>query len=145
MMNFISGCKGAVQIMQVKVTKVTCAMLSPLPAGKDSLRLNLRGVTWEPGISTGIETRMAKMQMGMRGKKQCKLMMDQHRMCRTEGIVDLTWEPVMMTGMSVRIAKMWMQMRRNDHRKPMMDRSRIIRTEGIVLESVKIGLYISEL
>ena len=36
-------------------------------------------------------------------------------------------------------------MRRNKHRKPMMDQSRMWRTEGIVLESVKIGQYISDI
>jgi hypothetical protein len=36
-------------------------------------------------------------------------------------------------------------MRRGKHRKPMMDQCRIWRTEGIVLESVKIGLYISDM
>jgi hypothetical protein len=51
----------------------------------------------------------------------------------------------MSTGMSARMAKMRMRMRRNEHRKPMMDRRRMWRTEGIVLESVKIGLYISDL
>jgi hypothetical protein len=36
-------------------------------------------------------------------------------------------------------------MRRKNHRKPMMDLRRLWRTEGIVLESVKIGQYISDL
>jgi len=36
-------------------------------------------------------------------------------------------------------------MRRNNHRKPMMDQCRMWRTEGIVLESVKIGHYISDI
>jgi len=36
-------------------------------------------------------------------------------------------------------------MRRNKHRKPMMDQRRLWRTEGIVLESVKIGQYISDI
>jgi len=34
-------------------------------------------------------------------------------------------------------------MRRKKHRKPMMDQRRMWTTEGIVLESVKIGQYIS--
>jgi hypothetical protein len=38
-----------------------------------------------------------------------------------------------------------MRMRRKKHRKPMMDQRRIWRTEGIVLESVKIGQYISDM
>ena len=48
----------------------------------------------------------------------------------------------MLTGMS---ATMWMRMRRNKPRKPMMDQCRMWRTEGIVLESVKIGQYISDM
>jgi hypothetical protein len=47
----------------------------------------------------------------------------------------------MSTGMRVRMATI--RMRRKKHRKPMMDQRRIWRTEGIVLESVKIGKYIS--
>jgi hypothetical protein len=42
------------------------------------------------------------------------------------------------------MATMWMWMRRKKHRKPMMDQRRMWRTEGIVLDSVKIGLYISD-
>jgi hypothetical protein len=72
-------------------------------------------------------------------------MIDQHRLWRTEGIVDWTWEPGMSMGMSARIAMMWMRMRRNKHHKPIMDQCRMWRTEDIVLESVKIGLYISDL
>ena len=49
---------------------------------------------------------------------------------------------MMLTGMS---ATMQMRMRRNKHRKPMMDQRRMWRTEGIVLESVKIGQYISDI
>jgi len=40
---------------------------------------------------------------------------------------------------------MQMQMRRKKHHKPMMDQRRMWRTKGIVLESVKIGQYISDL
>jgi len=58
---------------------------------------------------------------------------------------DLTWEPVMSTGMRVRMAMMRMQTRTKKHRKPMMDQRRMWRTEGIVLESVKIGQYISDM
>ena len=36
-------------------------------------------------------------------------------------------------------------MRRKKHRKPMTDQRRMWRTEGIVLESVKIGQYISDI
>jgi hypothetical protein len=81
----------------------------------------------------------------MRRKKRLKPMMDQCRMWRTEGIVGLTWEPAMSTGMSASMATMRMRIRRNQHRKLIMDQRRMWRTEGIVLESVKIGLYISDL
>jgi len=49
---------------------------------------------------------------------------------------------VMLTGMS---ATMRMRMRRNKHRTPMMDQRRMWRTKVIVLESVKIGQYISDI
>jgi hypothetical protein len=48
----------------------------------------------------------------------------------------------MLTGMS---ATMRMRMRRNKYRKLMMDQLRMWTTEGIVLESVKIGHYISDI
>jgi hypothetical protein len=51
--------------------------------------------------------------------------------------------PVMSMGMRARVAIMWM--RRIIHRKPTMDQHRMWRTEDIVLESVKIGPYISVL
>jgi hypothetical protein len=51
----------------------------------------------------------------------------------------------MSTGMRARMATMRMQMRRKKLRKPMMDQHRMWRTEGIVPDSVKIGLYISDL
>jgi hypothetical protein len=74
----------------------------------------------------------------IRRKKHRKPMMDQRRMCRTEGIV----EPVMSTSMMARMATM--RMRRKKHCKPTMDQRRMWRTEGIVLESLKIGRYISD-
>jgi hypothetical protein len=45
------------------------------------------------------------------------------------------------------MARMQMQMRirKKKHRKPMMDQRRMWRNEGIVLESVKIGQYISDI
>jgi len=49
----------------------------------------------------------------------------------------------MSTGMRARMAMMWM--RRKKHRKPMTEQRRMWRTEGIVLESVKIGQYISNM
>jgi hypothetical protein len=57
----------------------------------------------------------------------------------------LTRELVMSTGMRVRMVMKRMQMRRKMHCKPMMDQRRIWRTEGIILESVKIGQYISDM
>jgi len=51
---------------------------------------------------------------------------------------------MMSAGMRARMAMMGMRMRRKMHRKPMMDQSRMLGPKGIVLESVKIGLYISD-
>jgi hypothetical protein len=51
----------------------------------------------------------------------------------------------MSTGMSARKATMRMRMKRNKHRKAMMDQRRMWMTEGVVLESLNIGLYISDL
>jgi len=53
--------------------------------------------------------------------------------------------PVMSIGMKATMATMRMLMRRKKHHKSLMDQRRMWRTEGIVLESVKIGLYISDL
>jgi len=74
----------------------------------------------------------------MRRKKHRKPMMDQLRMWRTKGIVD----PVMSMGMRARMATM--RMRRKKHRKPTMNQRRMWKTECIVLESVKIGQYVSD-
>jgi len=52
-------------------------------------------------------------------------------------------EPVMSMGMRARMATM--RMSRKKHRKPTIDHRRIWRTQGIVLESVKIGHYISDM
>jgi hypothetical protein len=46
--------------------------------------------------------------------------------------------------MSMRARMAMMLMRRKKHRKHMMDQHRMWRTERIVLESVKIGQYISD-
>ena len=96
-------------------------------------------------MSMGMSASMVTMRMGMRRNKHRKPMMDQRRMWRTEGIVGLTRERVMSTGISAGMAMMRMRMRRNKLCKPMMDQRRMWRTESIVLESVKIGLYISDL
>jgi hypothetical protein len=85
------------------------------------------------------------MRLPMRRKKHRKPMMGQRRMWRTEGMVGLSWEPVMSMGISVSMAPMRMLIRRNNHRTPMMDQRRMWRTESIVLDSGKIGLYISAL
>jgi hypothetical protein len=58
-------------------------------------------------------------------------------------MVGLTWEPEILTFMRARMATM--QMRRTKNRKLIMDQRRFWRTEGIVLESVKIGQYISDM
>jgi len=81
----------------------------------------------------------------MRRKKHCKPIMDQRGMWKTEGIGGVTWGPGMSTGMSASMATMGMRMKMSTHRKLMMDPCRMWRTKGIVLESVKIGLYISDL
>jgi len=77
------------------------------PAGDDGPQLNSRGMTWEPVMSKGMRATMATLGMQMRRQTHRKLMMDQCRIWRTEGIV--------------------------------------LETEGIVLDSVKIGQYISDL
>jgi len=64
----------------MNVTKATGAMPSQLPAGDDAPRLNSGALTWEPVILTGIQARMATMQMRMRSKKHRKPIMDQCRM-----------------------------------------------------------------
>jgi len=81
----------------------------------------------------------------MMRKKHRKLVMEPHRMSRTEGKVGLTRESVMSTGMSSSMAMMPMRMKRTTHCDPMMDQRRMWSTKGIVLESVKIGLYSSDL
>jgi hypothetical protein len=52
---------------------------------------------------------------------------------------------VISTGKRGRMATMQMRMGTKKHLKPMMDQRRLCRTEGIVLDSLKIGLYISDL
>jgi hypothetical protein len=83
------------------------------------------------------------MEIGMRRKMYRKPMMDEHRMWRTKAIAGLTCEPVMSMGMGERMVTVRIQMRRKKHCKPMIDQRRMWSTEGIVLESVKIGQYIS--
>jgi hypothetical protein len=92
----------------------------------------------------GMRARMAMVRMRMRRKEHRKLMIDQHRMWRTEGIVGLTWKQVMSTGMRARMATMQMQMRRNKYHKPTMDQRRMSRTVSIVPECVNIELKISD-
>jgi len=66
-------------------------------------------------------------------------------MSSTEGIVGLIWKPVMSTGKTGKMATMQIQMRRKNNHKPMMDKCTLWRTEAIVLESVKIGQYVSDM
>jgi hypothetical protein len=47
--------------------------------------------------------------------------------------------------MGMRARNATMPIRRKKHFKPSMDQGRMWRTEGIVVESVKIGQYISEM
>ena len=51
----------------------------------------------------------------------------------------------MSTGMGASLATMRVPMTKNKHHKPITDQRTMWRTEGIVLDSVKIGLYISDL
>jgi hypothetical protein len=67
--------------------KVAKAMPFPPPARDNGPRLNSRGLTWEPVMSTGMRARMAMMRMRMRRKKHRKRIIDQRRMWRTVGIV----------------------------------------------------------
>jgi hypothetical protein len=73
----------------MKVTKATTAMPSPPSAGDDCPRLNSRGLTWDPVMSTGITAKTVMMQMCMLicRKKHRKPMKDQRRMWRIEVIV----------------------------------------------------------
>jgi len=57
----------------------------------------------------------------------------------------LNFEPVMSKDMRAKMVTMQMQLSRKKYRKPTMNQRRMWRTERIVLESVKIGLYISDL
>jgi hypothetical protein len=123
--------------MTVKLTKVSSAMPFPPPAGDDGPRLNSRGFNWEPVISIGLRARM--VTMWTRSKKNHKPMTNQRRLWRTGGIV----EPVMSTGTRARMATM--PMSRKKHCKLTMDHRRLWRTECIVRESMKIGVYISDL
>ena len=52
---------------------------------------------------------------------------------------------MMSWGMKATMLMIWMWMRRMKDRKLMKDQHRIWSTDGIVLESVKIGQYISDL
>jgi hypothetical protein len=51
----------------------------------------------------------------------------------------------MVTGLRARMVTMQIWMRRKKYQQPLMDQHSMWRTDGIVLESVKIGLYISDL
>ena len=70
----------------MNVMQATSAMPSPPPDSDDGLRLNSRGSTWEPVMSTGMRARPAtmRMRMQMRRKTYHKPMMDQRRMWRTD-------------------------------------------------------------
>jgi len=60
-MHSIRGCEGAAGITKMKVMTALSAMLSPIPAGDEGPRLNSRGLTWEPVISTGMRAMIAMM------------------------------------------------------------------------------------
>jgi len=63
----------------MKVTKLTRAMPSPLPARDDGPQPDLRDLTWEPVMSTGMRRMMTMMRMLMRRKHHRRPMMDQSR------------------------------------------------------------------
>jgi hypothetical protein len=69
---------------------------------------------------TGMRARMATMRMRMRRNRHRKPMIDQCRMCRTEGIAGLTLEPVMSTDMVARMAILQWWMLRMKHSQLMM-------------------------
>ena len=79
----------AAGIPKKEAIKATSMLSSAPPAGDDVPRLNSTGLTWAPVMSPGMRARMAtmRMRMRMRRNKHRKLMMDQPRMWRTEGIV----------------------------------------------------------
>jgi hypothetical protein len=145
MKNLNSVCEWAAAITRMNGMKAKCFIPYPQSAGNDGPRLNSKGLTWEPVWSTCVRARMATMQIGMGRKKHGQPMIDQRRMWRTEGIVGLTWEEALSKGRSASMATMRRRMRRDKHRQRIMDYCRMWGSEGIVLESVKIGLYISNL
>jgi len=65
----------------MKLTKPTGLIAFTMTAGDDWPRLNLKGLTCEPVMSTGMRARMATMPI--RRNKHRKPMMDQRRMSRT--------------------------------------------------------------
>jgi len=103
----------AVGIKEMKVTKATTMMASPLLAGDDAQRLSSRGSTWKPVMSTDMRARMAMMPM--RKKKNPKPMMDPQRR------LVLTREPVMSIGMCASVVTMRIWMSSEMHRNAMMD------------------------
>lgn len=126
------------------VTKPISAMASPPPPASHNVpRLNYKGLIRKPVTSNCMRARMAMMQMQMRKCEHRKLIINQHRIRRTQSILDLTWEPVMPMGIRAKMAPEWMHMSIRKHRKQMMEHRRMWRRESIVLENVKIGSYIS--
>jgi hypothetical protein len=84
MTNFISVCEGATGITKMTVMEATWEMSSLPPASDDGRRLTLRGLIWEPLMSTSMKEGMVTMQIHMRRKRHRKGMMDQRRRWRTE-------------------------------------------------------------
>jgi len=111
----------------VKGTKEMSVRPSPPPTGDNGDQLNSSGLTWQSLMSMGPSPRMSTMQLRIRRKKHCKLMMNQRRMVRAESIAGLSWESVMSSGIGARMVTL--RIRRKNLRKPMMDQGRMWRTE----------------
>jgi len=84
------GCHGAASIVKMKLMKSTRAIPPLLTANDDGPQLIIRGLTWEPVMSTGMRATIVMMPLQMRKKKHRKPMIDQSRIWRTEGIVSET-------------------------------------------------------
>jgi len=128
------------------------------PVGSGSVWKYLEALVRPPGVSgriaCGFRTELHFADEGAAGITKVKVMKAPSTMPSPPpasnnaprlNSKDLTSEPEVSLGMRVRMATIWMWMSRKKHRKPMMDQRSMWRTEGIVLESVKIGQYISGL
>jgi hypothetical protein len=88
--------------------KLMYVMSSPPPADGDGPQLDLRGLTGEAVMSTGMTTTRSMMWMLLQWKQHRKPTIDQRRVWRTDDIVDLIWNQVMSTSISASVAMMRM-------------------------------------